>query len=169
MLAAGPVDPWQAARVIAEAADGLAVAHEAGLAHLCLTPACLWCGTGGEVTITGLGIVAALTGAHAADPAQADTRGMTAVRPLTGYWPGKEGRAPPAPRPGGQMARPGQVRPGIPEAIDSVTCRVLSGQAREGGPPILSPAQLAMELAAVTRPGPPSAPSPGLRRSSRPD
>jgi hypothetical protein len=90
---AGPVDPWQAARVIAEAADGLAVAHEAGLAHLCLTPACLWCGTGGEVTITGLGIVAALTGAHAADPAQADTRGLArllyARSPGTGQ--GKDG------------------------------------------------------------------------------
>ncbi len=164
VLTAGPLDPWQAARVIAEAADGLAVAHEAGLAHLCLTPACLWCGTGGEVTITGLGIVAALTGAHAADLAQADTRGLARLlyAALTGYWPG-DGRAalPPAPRPGGRVARPGQVRPGLPAAIDSVTCRALSGQAREGGPPILSPAQLAMELAAVTRPGPSSGPSPG--------
>ncbi len=164
LLTAGPHDPWQAARVIAEAADALAVAHEAGLAHLCLTPACLWCGTGGEVTITGLGIVAALTGAHAADLAQADTRGLARLlyAALTGYWPG-DGQAalPPAPRPGGRIARPGQVQPGLPAAVDSVTCRVLSGQAREGGPPILSPAQLAMELAAVTRPGPSSGPSPG--------
>ncbi len=75
--------------MIAEAADGLAVAHEAGLAHLCLTPACRWCGTGGEVTITGLGIVAALTGAHASDLAQADTRGLARLlyAALTGYWP----------------------------------------------------------------------------------
>jgi hypothetical protein len=51
--------------VIAEATDALAIAHEAGLARLCLTPACLWCGTGGEVTI-GLRIVSALSGAHAA-------------------------------------------------------------------------------------------------------
>jgi hypothetical protein len=66
-----------------------------------------------------------------------------------------------APRPGGRIARPGRVRRGIPAAIDSVTCRALSGQAREGGPPILGPAQLAMELAAVTRPGPSSESSPG--------
>jgi len=164
LLTAGPLDPWQAARVIAEAADALAVAHEAGLAHLCLSPACLWCGTGGEVTITGLGILAALTGAQDGDLAQADTRGLARLlyAALTGYWPG-EGRAalPPAPRPGGRTARPGQLRPGIPEGIDSVTCRALSGQAGEGGPPILSPAQLAIELAAVARPGPPSGPSPG--------
>ena len=169
MLTAGPLDPWQAARVIAEAADGLAVAHEAGLAHLCLTPACLWCGTGGEVTITGLGIVAALTGAHAADLAQADTRGLARLlyAALTGYWPGEGPAAlPPAPCPGGRIARPGQVRPGIPAALDSVTCRALGGQAPEGGPPILSPAQLAMELAAVTRPD--EGPSPELSSSAAP-
>ncbi len=169
MLTAGPLDPRQSARVIAEAADALAVAHEAGLAHLCLTPACLWYGTGGEVTITGLGIVAALTGAHAADLAQADTRGLAQVlyAALTGYWPGEGPAAlPPAPRPGGRIARPGQVRPGIPAAIDSVTCRALSGQAPEGGPPILSPAQLAMELAAVTRPD--EGPSPELSSSAAP-
>jgi hypothetical protein len=164
LLAAGPLDPWQAARVIDEAADALAVAHEAGLAHLCLSPDCLWCGTGGEVTITGLEIAAALTGTQAADPAQADTRGLARLlyAALTGYWPGKGPVAlPPAPLPGGRIARPGQVRPGIPAAIDSVTCRALCGQADEGEPPILSPAQLAMELAAVTRPGPPSGPPPG--------
>lgn len=171
LLTAGPLDPWQAARVIAEAADALAAAHEAGLAHLRLSPDCLWCGTGGEVTITGLGTAAALTGAQAADLALADTRGLAQLlyAALTGYWPG-DGRAalPPAPRPGGRIARPGQVRPGIPAAIDSVTCRALAGQACEGGPPILGPAQLAMELAAVTRPGPlsesspPAAPAPTL-------
>jgi len=164
LLTAGPLDPWQAARVIAEAADALAVAHEAGLAHLCLSPACLWCGPGGEVTITGLGIDAALSGAQAGDPVLADTRGLARLlyAALTGYWPGEGwGALPPAPRPGGRIARPGEVRPGIPEGIDSVTCRALSGEACEGGPPILSLAQLAIELAAITRPGPPPGSSPG--------
>ena len=164
VLTAGRLDPWQAARVIAEAADALAAAHQAGLAHLCLSPACLWCGPGGEVTITGLGILAALTEAQDGDPVLADTRGLARLlyAALTGYWPGDGSAAlPPAPRPGGRTARPGQLRPGIPEGIDSVTCRALSGPAREGGPPILSPAQLAIELAAVTRPGPPPGSSPG--------
>jgi len=164
VLTAGPLDPWQAARVIAEAADALAVVHEAGLAHLCLSPACLWCGPGGEVTITGLGILAALTGAQDGDPVLADTRGLARLlyAALTGYWPGDGSAAlPPAPRPDGRTARPGQLRPGIPEGIDSVTCRALSGQAGEGGPPILGLAQLAIELAAVTQPGPPPGSSPG--------
>jgi len=164
LLTAGPLDPWQAARVIAEAADALAVAHEAGLAHLCLSPASLWCGPDGEVTITGLGILAALTGAQDSDPVLADTRGLARLlyAALTGYWPGEgSGALPPAPRPDGRTARPSQLRPGIPEGIDSVTCRALSGPAGEGGPPILGLAQLAIELAAVTRPGPPPGSSPG--------
>jgi len=164
LLTAGPLDPWQAARMIAEAAEALAVAHRAGLAHLCLSPASVWCGPDGEVAITGLGILAALTGAQNSDPVLADTRGLARVlyAALTGYWPGEgSGALPPAPRPDGRTARPGQLRPGIPEGIDSVTCRALSGQADEGGPPILSLAQLAIELATVARPGPPSGSSPG--------
>jgi hypothetical protein len=164
LLTAGPLDPWQAARVVAEAADALAVAHEAGLAHLCLSPACLWCGPGGEVTITGLGILAALTGARDGDPVLADTRGLARLlyAALTGYWPGEgSGALPPAPLLDGRTARPGQVRPGMPESIDSVTCRALPGQAGEAGPPILGLAQLAIELAAVARPGPPPGSSPG--------
>ena len=53
-------------------------------------------------------------------------------------------------------------RPGIPASIDAVTCRALYGEARGSQPPILGPAQLAMELAAITRHGPPimSAPCP---------
>ena len=163
LLGDGPLDPWRAARVIAEAADALAAVHEAGLAHLCLGPDSLWCGPGGEVTVTGLGTAAALTGARAADPALADTRGLARLlyAALTGYWPG-EGQAalPPAPRTGGRMRRPGLLRPGIPAGIDSVTCRALSAQASEGAPPILGPAQLAMELAEVIRLGR-SGPSPG--------
>jgi hypothetical protein len=164
VLTAGPLDPWLAARMIAEAADALEVAHQAGLAHLCLSPASVWCGPGGEVTITGLGILAALTGAQDGDPVLADTRGLARVlyAALTGFWPGEgSGALPPAPRPDGRTARPGQLRPGIPEGIDSVTCRALSGEAGEGGPPILSLAQLAIELAAAARPGPPSGSPPG--------
>lgn len=164
LLSDGPLDPWRAARVIAEAAGALAAVHEAGLAHLCLGLDFLWCGPGDEVTVTGLGIAAGLTGAQAADPALADTQGLARLlyAALTGYWPGEEQAAlPQAPHTGGRMRRPGLLRPGIPAGIDSVTCRALSGQASDGTPPILGPAQLAMELTEVLRPGLPSGPSPG--------
>jgi len=163
LLTAGPLEPRYAARVVAEAAEALAAAHAAGLAHLCLGPDSLWCREGGEVTVTGVGIDAALTGAQAADPALADTRGLARLlyAALTGYWPGEgQDALPPAPRPGGRIARPVQIRPGIPAAIDSVAWQALAGQGG-GGRPILGLSQLAMKLAVGNRPGPPSGPPPG--------
>jgi serine/threonine protein kinase len=38
LLANGPIEPVAGARIIAEAAAALSVAHAAGLPHLCLTP-----------------------------------------------------------------------------------------------------------------------------------
>jgi hypothetical protein len=160
LVAAGPLEPWRAARMIAEAAQAMAAAHEDGLAHLCLAPDSLWCGVQEEVKITGLEVDAALFGTRASDPAQTDTRGLGRLlyAALTGYWPGP-GQAvlPPAPRSGGRVCRPGQVRPGIPASLDRVTCRALHGEARSDQPPITGPASLAAELAAITPPAPPPA------------
>jgi len=157
-LAAGPLAPWRAVALIADAAEAVAAAHEAGLAHLCLTPDSVWCDAGGGLTITGLQTDAALVGARAADPAREDTRGLARLlyAALTGCWPGPEQTTlPPAPRTGSRVRAPRQVRPGIPASIDAVTCRALYGEACGSQPPILGPAQLAMELAAITRHGPP--------------
>ena len=160
LVAAGPLEPWQAARMIAEAAQAVAAAHEDGLAHLCLAPESLWCGVQGEVKITGLEIDAALFGTRASDPAETDTRGLARLlyAALTGYWPGPEQAGlPPAPRSGGRVCCARQVRPGIPASLDRVACRALYGEARGDQPPITSPASLAAELAAITPPGPPLA------------
>lgn len=157
LLAAGPLGPLRAAEIIGEAADALAAAHAAGLAHLCLTPDSLWCNARGEVKISGLATAAALTGAHATDPALADTQGLARLlyAALTGCWPGPEKTTlPPAPQAAGRACGPGQVQAGIPPHLDEVTCRALFGEADGDGPPILGPAQLAMELASITRPGP---------------
>ena len=179
LVAAGPVAPWRAARMIAHAARGLAVAHEAGLAHLSLTPDSLWCDAQGQVKITGLGIAAALTGAKAADPARADADGLARLlyAALTGYWPGADYPAlPSAPRPGGRLCAPAQVRLGIPASVSTVTCRALPGEACGVQPPILGPVQLAMELDAITlsgpeitpRFGPQATPSPPVTRERGP-
>jgi len=166
LLAAGPLDPGQAAAMIAEATAALAAAHQAGLAHLCLGVESLWCGTGGEVMITGLGIDAALTGMRSADPGREDTGalGRLLYAALTGYWPGP-GRSglPPAPSSGERVCRPGQLRPGIPAAIETVICRALADPALGQEPAILTPAQLAAELTAVTD----SRPPPGARGGAR--
>jgi hypothetical protein len=142
--------------MIAAAAEALAVAH------LCPGPDSLWRDARGELKITGLGIAAVLTGAPADDPALAGTRGLARLlyAALTGYWPGPEqADLPPAPRSGGRVPCPRQSRPGIPARIGAVTCRAPSGEACGDGPPIPGPAQLAMELATITRAGPPLMPA----------
>ena len=158
LLAAGPLRPLRAAAIIAEAADALAAAHAAGLAHLRLAPDSLWCNARGEVKVSGLETMAALTGARAADPALADTQGLARLlyAAVTGCWPGEnQTTLPPAPRSGGQACHPHHVRAEIPRDIDGVICRALFGEADGSGPPVLGPAQLSMELASITRASPP--------------
>src|SRR5580693_6849898 len=73
LVLSGLPRPALAAAMIADAADALAIAHQAGRPHLCLTPRSLRWDAGRGLKITGLGIDAALSGTHAADPAAADT------------------------------------------------------------------------------------------------
>src|SRR6266851_566350 len=56
LLADGPMEPARGAEIVAEGAEALAVAHSAGLAHLCLTLGSLRWTPGGGVKVVGLGI-----------------------------------------------------------------------------------------------------------------
>src|SRR5258708_13725207 len=76
LLADGPLDPGQGAEIVAQGAEALAVAHAAGVAHLCLNPDSLRWTTGGGVKVVGVGIDAALAAGAADDPALADTEGL---------------------------------------------------------------------------------------------
>jgi hypothetical protein len=178
LLAGGPLDPWRAGEIIAQSAEVLAVAHAAGVAHLCLAPGCLrWTPSGG-VKITGLGIDAALGGVRAEDPAAADTRslGRLLYAALTARWPGGDlPGLPRAPEVDGHPLSPRQVRAGVPAGLDDVCCRILlPGTAH--GPPPATPAALAVLLnQVVTVPAAPAlAPSAGgasfgsPRRGGRP-
>src|SRR6266567_2700010 len=149
LLADGPLDPGQGAEIIAQGAEALAVAHAAGVAHLCLNPDSLRWTSGGGVKIVGLGIDAALSGVTADDPALADTRGLGKLlyAALTAHWPGGDWPSlPPAPEMDGHPCSPRQVRAGVPTGIDDVACRVLFEQAGGGSPPIATPAVLATAL-----------------------
>jgi hypothetical protein len=162
LLAAGPLEPGRAAALIAEAAQALAGAHAAGLAHLCLTPRSLRWTAGGGIKITGLGVEAAMYGAHADDPAVADTQGLGRLlyAALTAHWPGEDAfYLPPAPLADGELCTPRQVRAGVPAGIDTVTALALSGRPWRGRPPITSPAALAEALAQVA-PATPLTPPP---------
>jgi hypothetical protein len=162
LLAAGPLDPARGVDLVLEAAQALAGAHAAGLAHLRLTPESLRWTPGGGVKITGLGINAALAGATADDPALADTRGLARLlyATLTGYWPGADyNRLPPAPMADSLPCSPRQVCAGVPAPIDAVTCQALFQRPSRNGPPLTSPAMLADALARVAPPAIPPLPA----------
>ena len=142
----------------------LAVAHAAGVAHLCLNPDSLRWTSGGGAKIVGLGIDAALSGVTADDPALADTLGLGKLlyAALTAHWPGGEWPSlPPPPRSTGTRAARGGSGPACPTGIDDVACRVLFQRTADGNPSIATPALLATALNRVIPA--PAAPLPAPR------
>jgi hypothetical protein len=155
LVSEGSIDPDAAARIVAEAAAALSGAHAAGLAHLCLRPDAIRWTAGGGVKVTGLGIDAALSGVGVDDPELADTRGLGQLlyAALTGLWPGPDSpELPAAPEPGGQLPRPGQLRAGVPAALDEIAWRALAAPGLDRQAAYQSPAELAAALAAVIPP-----------------
>jgi hypothetical protein len=162
LLADGPLDPALGAEIVAQGAEALAVAHAAGVAHLCLNPDSLRWTTGGGVKVVGLGMDAALAGVSADDPALADTEGLGKLlyAALTAHWPGGEWPSlPPAPEVDGHPCSPRQVRAGVPAGIDDVARRVLFGGG--AGSAVTTPAALATALNRVIPA--PAAPPPAAR------
>ena len=178
MLSEGPLDPPGAAALVAEAARAIAVAHDTGLAHLRLDPACLHWTQRGGVKITGLGIDAALAGLEptsltaagdGADESElTDTRDLARLlyAALTGYWPGDRGYAgsapgllPLAPENDGDPCTPRQVSAGVPAGIDDVTCRALFQRPNRHGPALSTAATFADALTSAAPPMPLPAPA----------
>ena len=186
MLSEGPLDPPRAALMMTEAARAIATAHDTGLAHLRLDPACLHWTPGGGVKIAGLGIDAALAGPAltaaddgADDPELTDTRDLARLlyAALTGYWPGHRtsagaapGLLPPAPENDGGPCTPRQVSAGVPAGIDDVTCRALFQRPNRHGPALSTAAMFADALTSAAPPVPwpvsPAATPPGLTGTS---
>jgi serine/threonine protein kinase len=187
MLADGPLDSPQAVSLVSEAAQALAAAHAAGLAHLRLNPACLHWTRGSGVKITGLGIDAVLAGpavlaSEDGDPPElADTRGLARLlyAALTGYWPGPEESGappgppgtqdpagwepavlPPAPQTDGTPCTPRQVSAAVPANIDALTCQALFQRPSRHGPALSTPATFAEALTSVAPPDPLPVPAP---------
>src|SRR5580704_17672849 len=155
LVLSGLPNPALAAAMIADAADALAVAHQAGRPHLRLTPRSMRWDNASGLKITGLGLDAALCGTGADDPVEADTTALARMlyALLTGYWPGNEATAlPPAPRHKGRVCTPRQVRAGVPAVLDAITYRALWGQAADAPRRPQTPAGLAMALRMVQRP-----------------
>ncbi len=165
LLASGPLDPNHAGVLVAETAEAVAAAHDAGLAHLRLQPQCLIWTRDGTLKVLGFGVDAALYDLSAEDSAAADAQGLGRLlyAALTGYWPGTDDVGlPPAPHSGGQLCSPRQVRAGIPLVLDAITERALLQESRRNDGPLASPAQVVQALSGIPRPPafppPPSTP-----------
>jgi hypothetical protein len=155
LLAEGPMEPGRAAAFLLEAAEALASAHSAGLAHLCLTPHNLVWTSGGTVKVTGLGVEAVLAGSTSDAPAAEDTLGLGHLlyAALTGHWCGAEGtQLPAAPAgPDGRPVSPAQLRNGMPSDLDEITCRALHLPVRGSQEPLSAPANFVAALSRVPR------------------
>ena len=155
LVLSGLPSPALAAAMIADAADGIATAHRAGLAHLGLTPHSLRWDDDRGLKITGLGIDASLCGTRVDDAVTADTRALARMlyALLTGHWPGEQATAlPAAPRYKGRVCTPRQVRAGVPAILDAIVYRGLAGQAPDAPLRPQTPAGLALALHGIVRP-----------------
>ncbi len=160
LLLQGPLEPFRAARIIAEAAGALSSAHAAGVAHMCLSPGSVRWSLTGEVKVVGLGIDAALSGISAEEPVLADTEGLGKLlyAALTAHWPGAEaGSLPPAPASGGEPCSPRQVIAGIPLPLSDLACRAMGLRPASSGEQLTSPGELSGALRTLLPPAPPPA------------
>ncbi len=160
LILQGPLEPFRAARIIAEAAGALSSAHAAGVAHMCLSPGSVRWSLTGEVKVVGLGIDAALSGISVDEPVLADTEGLGKLlyAALTAHWPGPEaGSLPPAPVSNGEPCSPRQVMAGIPLALSDLACRAMGLGSASSGDPLTSPGELSGALRAILPPAPPPA------------
>ncbi|MBB2912717.1 hypothetical protein FHS43_004000 [Streptosporangium becharense] len=165
MIAGGPLDPERAAAMVAEAAEAMAHAHEAGIAHLCLSPDHLVWTAGNTVKLLGLGVDAVLDDVTSDDPARTDAEGLGRLlyAGLTGHWPGDErysGGLPIAPVDDDHFCTPRQVTAGVPGYLDTITCRTILPETKRALEPLVTPAEVAEALSSVARPTPLPMPAP---------
>jgi Protein tyrosine and serine/threonine kinase len=170
ILREGPLPSQRAATIVAEVAEALAYAHEAGMPHRGINPSTVLVKDNGAVRITGLGTEYALRAAAPApapdatdEPAddaaarhageQVDVRAIGRVfyACLVARWPGGRGFGlPPAPTEHGRLLRPRQVRAGVSREADRICDRILGQPPRHHATPLTNPREIADLLSQVT-------------------
>lgn len=133
----GALGARRGAWLVAEVADSVAAAHDAGVTHGRLNPENVLVDRAGNVRIIGLCVDAALHGisGSAAEAAQRDIDDLAGLLycSLTARWAGPSGSiVAAAPRAHGEVLRPRQVRAGIPRPLD-LLCEELLHPAATGG------------------------------------
>lgn len=179
----GPFEPGQASALVVEAAEALQSAHDRGVWHGRVHPGNVLVTPAGRLRLTDAATSAALPARavpalRAGDPvdAAADVRDLTAVlyAMLTAKWPAGATPQPSCGLPAapttrdrqrGRLTSPGQVRAGVPRALDDLVVRVLNPTAGRPGP--TSAAALADALVGAVRADTPKAAVPRQPRLPR--
>ncbi len=129
LLADGePLSPTVSAWIVAEVADSLALAHEAGVSHGRLVPENVLIDHDGGVRLIGFAVDAALHGLPAGRTSTdvIDLVGLLYAS-LTARWAGiSRSVVAAAPSQHGHVLRPRQVRAGIPRTLDALCDHVLN-------------------------------------------
>jgi serine/threonine kinase PknH len=136
----GAVGGRRAAWIVAEVAESIAAAHDAGVAHGRLVPENVMIDHTGSVRIIGLAVEAALLGLPPGRMSTdvTDLAGLLYYL-LTAKWPGiSRSGVPAAPLENGRVLRPRQVKAGVQRPLDTLCEQVLNAASDPHGPGLRS-------------------------------
>jgi hypothetical protein len=128
----------EALELVSEVARAVAAGAKDDVSHGRLRPSSVFITDAGEVRVRGMAVDAAVFGVlgDSIDRGQADVDALGCLTYLltTGYWPGAiPVAAPEAPRAGGVVLPPSQVRAAVPRGVDDVVARSVANAARPRG------------------------------------
>ncbi|MFK0117358.1 serine/threonine protein kinase [Streptomyces sp. NPDC090994] len=161
LLAAGPLEPYDAYQMVTQIASAMAAAHREGLAHLRLNPNAVLRTSTGQWRIRGLAVNAALRGITSDSPQRTDTEAIGALlyASLTQRWPyeddayGLSG----LPKDLG-LIPPDQVRAGVHRGLSELAMRALANDgatASRHESPCTTPEELVKAIGEMPRIRPP--------------
>lgn len=161
LLAAGPLEPYDAYQMVSQVSSAMAAAHREGLAHLRLNPTAVLRASTGQWRIRGLAVNAALRGISSDTPQRTDTEAIGALlyAALTQRWPyesdayGLSG----LPKDIGLIA-PDQVRAGVHRGLSELSMRALvndGATASRHESPCTTPEELVKAIGEMPRIRPP--------------
>jgi serine/threonine protein kinase len=161
LLAAGPLEVYDAYQMVSQISSAMAAAHREGLAHLRLNPNAVLRTSTGQWRIRGLAVNAALRGINTDTPQRTDTEAIGALlyAALTQRWPyesdayGLSG----LPKDIGLIA-PDQVRAGVHRGLSELSMRALANDgatASRHESPCTTPEELVKAIGEMPRIRPP--------------
>ncbi|WP_377270373.1 serine/threonine protein kinase [Peterkaempfera sp. SMS 1(5)a] len=154
LLAAGPMEPYDAYQMVRQVTDAVAAAHRRGQSHLRLTPKCVLRTDSGQFRINGIAVDAALHGLSDDNAEQDDTRAIGALlyAALAHRWPYPEDKydLQGMPRHIGCVP-PDQVRAGVHRGLSEIAVQALCEEPPRHLEPITTPEDLAKAIALMPK------------------